>query len=295
MTIVILIILATISIGTLFGENGLIRKAQEAKDHQSNAIAMEEIGMNKIVAEYANIMKEENKDEISEEQGIIDTNTSYVGYYADVDGEGTPDGVIYADLAISKSGQWGDANGVYAYDAITDTKDYIISETDYTGTFGTKPVISAVPESDGEERFYVMALTDMNSNDYYWYGNAYISDYSTVTSVDFGTGEANTATMIEKWNSKEYGSQSNDVWGAIQPEVAKGWFLPSRGEWAAFLDNLQITNKNYNSTFGLKFCYWSSSISSAQGAWSAAPETSNLLISTMNLYPGANVRLSITF
>ena len=35
-TIVILIILATVSVSALFGENGLIKKAQEAKQHQTN-------------------------------------------------------------------------------------------------------------------------------------------------------------------------------------------------------------------------------------------------------------------
>ena len=58
-TIVILIILATISIGVLFGENGLIKKAQEAKQHQSNAVAMEEGEMDKLAEEYANIMASE--------------------------------------------------------------------------------------------------------------------------------------------------------------------------------------------------------------------------------------------
>ena len=58
-TIVILIILATISISALFGENGLIKKAQEAKDHQSNAVAMEEGEMDKLAEEYANIIASE--------------------------------------------------------------------------------------------------------------------------------------------------------------------------------------------------------------------------------------------
>ena len=55
-TIVILIILATISIGALFGENGLIKKAQEAKQHQSNAVAMEEGQLDKAAAGAANLI-----------------------------------------------------------------------------------------------------------------------------------------------------------------------------------------------------------------------------------------------
>ena len=55
-TIVILIILATVSISALFGENGLIKKAQEARDHQSNAITSEEEDLNRLTAEFANVM-----------------------------------------------------------------------------------------------------------------------------------------------------------------------------------------------------------------------------------------------
>ena len=58
-TIVILIILATISISALFGENGLIKKAQEAKQHQANAVSMEEGAMDKLAGEYANIIASE--------------------------------------------------------------------------------------------------------------------------------------------------------------------------------------------------------------------------------------------
>ena len=56
MTIVILIILATISISALFGENGLIKKAQEAKQHQANAVAMEEGQLDKAAADAANLI-----------------------------------------------------------------------------------------------------------------------------------------------------------------------------------------------------------------------------------------------
>ena len=55
-TLVILIILATISISALFGKNGLIKKAQEARDHQSNAVAMEQGELDQVAAETANLI-----------------------------------------------------------------------------------------------------------------------------------------------------------------------------------------------------------------------------------------------
>ena len=60
-TIVILIILATVTINTAFGENGLIKQAQKAKDMASNAVAKENDEMNKLEQELANIMGEEGE------------------------------------------------------------------------------------------------------------------------------------------------------------------------------------------------------------------------------------------
>ena len=74
-TIVILIILATISVSALFGENGLIKKAQEAREHQSNAIAMEQGEMDKLADEYANVMAEGIQGDHTD--GNIDPETGW--------------------------------------------------------------------------------------------------------------------------------------------------------------------------------------------------------------------------
>ena len=47
---------------------------------------------------------------------------SYVGYYADIDGDGTVDGIIFADLLHGKTGQWGNSNGTYTIPTIESTK-----------------------------------------------------------------------------------------------------------------------------------------------------------------------------
>ena len=39
-------------------------------------------------------------------RGTIDKTKSYVGNYADLTGDGTVDGVIFADLAVGGSGKW---------------------------------------------------------------------------------------------------------------------------------------------------------------------------------------------
>ena len=58
-TIVILIILATVSINVVLGEGGLIQQAKLAKELASNSMIAEEESMNTLMQEYANIMASE--------------------------------------------------------------------------------------------------------------------------------------------------------------------------------------------------------------------------------------------
>ena len=58
-TVVILIILATVSINVVLVEGGLIQRAQEAKDLTEQAAADEAESLNSLLAQYTNIMAEE--------------------------------------------------------------------------------------------------------------------------------------------------------------------------------------------------------------------------------------------
>ena len=190
-------------------------------------------------------------------------------------------------------------DGKYTINTIENVKDYYISQINYSGDFGTKDVLCSTGE--GNERFYLMALTDFNPGiKYCWYYEAVgkISDYYT-TSINFGTGKQNTLNMIEKWNNKEYGAQdidkyNKDVWGQIQTKVNEGWFLPSRGEWSAFAEELEITARNYMDK-SLSASYWSSSIdnettSAYSPTFSAIGRMSEGSVNCLD-----NVRLSTTF
>ena len=242
----------------------------------------------------------------------ISKSTSYVGYYADIEPDGKVDGVIYADLAKGDNVEkkWNNnPNSKYTIPTVTEgLKDYYISKTNYKANegFGTKDVIS--PTGTGKDRFYIMALTDIdgkrNGTYYDWYNAAYgqMSDYATTTSEDFEKGKSNTTTMISKWNATAYGAQNNcsahkDMWGQIQEKVNNGWFVPSRAEWLAFGGELGISedssNEKYYGNFGLSNSYWSSSQSSAHGAWFANFYLGSMGFNTVsgNYY----VRLSATF
>ena len=276
-TIIILIILATVAINFAFGDNGLIKQAELARDMTANS-TVEEEKMTSNLLEYMNSQFGSTVKDPDPTEPPIDKEETKVGYYADIDGDKTPDGIIYADLAVGKSGQWEDEDGEfeYSYEAITGTKDYYISKTDYEGPFGTKDVLTAIEGSEGKDRFFVMALTDFNVGvKYHWYyaSLGQMDDYETTTSLDFGKGRSNTENMIERWNGSEYGPQNADniefnldMWGVIQDEVKNGWFVPSKGEWAAFGDVLEITADKYLD-YGLSREYWSSSQNYEMGAW----------------------------
>ena len=289
-TIIVLMILAGISLSFVLGDNGILKKAQESADAYKNASQSEQQTLQNI----ENYLYGENGGNNTGDNTTggggstnppttnkISKSTSYVGYYADIDADGTVDGVIYADKAVGNqgSGKWNDSDGVYTIPKVTEgLKDYSISQGSYTGNFGTKAVIS--PTGTGEERFYIMALTDIdgktNGTEYDWYHAAYdkgISDWSTITSTEFGTGKTNTATMIAKWNAKAYGdpdkcTNHKDMWGQIQTKVKDGWFVPSKAEWAAFAGESGITSSNYVN-FGLSSYYWSSSLDATGIAWGA--------------------------
>ena len=94
------------------------------------------------------------------------TESSGVGYYADIDGNGSVDGIIFEDFKVGGSGTWGNANGKYTIPTVSETKNYYISKKSYTDKFGTKDVLT--PIGTGNNRFYVMTLTDKMSNYCEW-------------------------------------------------------------------------------------------------------------------------------
>ena len=130
------------------------------------------------------------------------TEESGVGYYADTDGDGTPDGIIFADFKNGGSGSWGGTN--YTISTVTGLKEYYISQTNYNGPFGTKNVLSA--RGSGNARFNVMALSDYNNSSTYAFANA-----QSITSGEWKTPTIATwstfAGQLEITNSNygEYG------------------------------------------------------------------------------------------
>ena len=259
-TIIVMLILVAVTIsmavnGGLFGYAG--KAAGETKNELNKEQQIANRGIEVDGKWYNSIDEYLNKDkEQTPPAETISKEKSYVGCYADVDGNGTVDGVIYADLAIGGNGIWNpsgyDTEPSYSYEAVaaSELKDYYVSGT-ADGDFGNGvEVLTATGE--GKDRFYVMALEDLTTPEYttfYWYYNAAgkISDYETATSTEFGTGKANTAKIKGYWDTQTYGEQNpRDLWAQI--DITSGWFLPSYEEWVAFLSVFNVSYDDYDFT-----------------------------------------------
>ena len=134
------------------------------------------------------------------------TGNSGVGYYADTDGDGTPDGIIFADFKKGGSGSWesgtlGFGSSKYTIPTFTGLKEYYVSKTNYNGAFGTKDVLSS--RGSGNARFQVMALSDYNNS----------ATYNFINAKGIHSGE---------------------------------WSVPTINEWTAFGGQLGITTSNYS-------------------------------------------------
>ena len=60
-TIIILIILSTVTINAVVGDNGLIQSAKNSKNSAENEVAQQTEKMNSLLTEYANIMAEDSE------------------------------------------------------------------------------------------------------------------------------------------------------------------------------------------------------------------------------------------
>ena len=227
----------------------------------------------------------------------VSLTESQVGKYIDINGDGIPEGVIFADLAVGGEGQWGDEEFKEKY-KIPMTKDRLrdyIVVGEYEDQINGKQEMLA-PILDGEDRFYIIALSNINKNQYSWYNSAYsekMPDYEKTTLNVFGSGRQNTLNMMKKWTNEEYGKQASlDIWNVIKEQVENGWFIPSIDEWCAFAGQLGITKSNYSSK-GLSGWYWSSSQSDASRAYC-------ILLGSGRVYnnhtdDGSSMRLVATF
>jgi len=285
-TIIVMLILVGVSVSVAIN-TGLFKTAsgvsKDTEEQKANELKISggQANLNGVytnIEEYAQGLVGGNKDFISE------TDSYAKDYYLDVNGV---IGIVYADLAFKEGAEE------------KDFKSYSINGTHNDPNFGEKPLLKA--ESNGDPRFYVMALEDF-TGDYYWYYSAAEHENTAVVTSDaFETGKSNTDTMIGIWNREEFGEQNGDpdgrkdIWGAIQTKVSQGWFVPSLGEWNVFVGTYDVQGEqdddgNWPFPYGFWDMYWTSSQNNKD-------VTLDIYGSTGGGYNDAifNVRLSATF
>lgn len=210
-TIVILIILATISINAVLGDKGLIKKAQQAKDMYEQSRIEEEEAMNQLMQEYENAMAEPPKPTGPEMPSTWDkTKVTAID-----DGKGNPvplpngfyyvGGDIDTGIVISdKPGDTMDASGTsmgnqFVWIPVASEADLERTEFDSNGqpTTGLDTTVWTEPYGSGhgaEASAYNVMRTQVLK-----YGGFYIGRFEAgINSTNLRTGTTTAQTVVSK-------------------------------------------------------------------------------------------------
>ena len=253
LNIVILIILATVTINFAFGEDGIIARAQQAKEITEQATRNEQESLNSLMEQYANIMADEQTPTVPEEpidpteqeptpieevtKGEIQDDTTKVEAPIDSDGD-TPDetGTIYipGGFGIDEESP-NDINDGIVISNVDDTKQFVwipVSEEELGEMYFEAPgtVLSSVSGMDTVTTDVYSKLRDKRTGE--------IMDTSTnkpgttryrepdiLTDTDSGIGgdasSENLATIKSVFATElaEYGINS----GSSDVQVLNAW------------------------------------------------------------------------
>ena len=280
-----LLILAGVTINLAVNNQGIFSKAKTATSAYKNATEEEQKGIDEADKEIAKYMPKGTTLSISSFPKISVSGLKY----ADLDGDGTADGIIVADISKAstdkttyKMGNPWCYSGSFTYTKkdTSELRKYLENTYKYTNADGSQVdgTLIKCTNNTGTPRYYVLSLANYDGNDHYWYKNAWgkMSD-SLFTLDSFGKGKENTEKMIERMKNHanyeyDYGEpttgENADIWNIIEDKVKEGWFVPSNGEWAAFASYLNTSSTNYE-RYGLSnnSSWWSSSQYDGGRAW----------------------------
>ena len=223
-------------------------------------------------------------------------------------------------MAHSANGKWNsDSDSGYKYDAVdtSSLKSYeIVGQCE--GKFGETEKVDVIAPVEGtgtKDRFYVMALEDLDNSTHHWYyaADGNLNNLVSADIINFteDSGKKNTKDMLDIYGKTvENGGYGEpvpeeslyDLWAMTKlkdknEEKMGGWFVPSRVEWSAFGDMLytekKITKSNYYHY--LKGLYWSSSQYNNRLAWTANFSSPTYYMDHNYVRDWLHVRLSATF
>ena len=249
-------------------DRGIFNKAKVATGTYKNAAANEEMGLDEADNEIDKYSVTTGKGTTLQSSSFPKISVSGLKY-ADLDGDGTADGIIVADISTEattyKGGNpLGDSNGSFSYTKVSsglreysENSSYKYTNADGSEVEGT---LIKYTNNTGTPKYYIISLANYDGNEHYWYKNAdgKMSDYSRFTSKDFGKGKENTVKMIDRMKNHasydpDYGAGTNsDIWNIIEDKVKEGWFVPSAEEWAAFASSLYTSQTTADTNYYVK-------------------------------------------
>ena len=303
-TIIVLLILAGVTIQMATSGEGIFGRAKNAANtyrksatDENTTLAGHETEIDKTINEFVDGAQEGQGGGTTGggEQGggqdvddgtSLPTATSYVGCYADINGDGVAEGLIYADLALGRTKENKDVHYTGAYPSDekfpnyliqydipkrTGLKKYKIVNENYKGDFGIHPLITTVENTSGNNRFHIIALK------YEKIENSLAKCYFNVkrgeTSNSFGSGMANTQKIMNNWKA---GEGETDTYKAIKAKVDAGWFIPSLDETAAELGELEYGKKMDDDNMRLnEYDIWSAYVDLGTNVTSSKAERDN--------------------
>ena len=176
-TIVILIILATVTINAVFGDNGLIKQAELAKDLSSNSTEAEYEGLNNLFDQFANVISEDSEisvpptepDKIADIKPNTEDNIDYFDKTTELKDDSGDSVWVPGGFGITEDSATDADNGVVIQDA--KGNEFVwIPVPDYTTMYVEAAGTKLSGESSG-----VTTTTDVYSklrvreNDEYYY------------------------------------------------------------------------------------------------------------------------------
>ena len=177
-TIIVIIILSTVTIDLAFGNNGLIKRAQLAKDMAANSTTAEQEEMNRVMEEFTNIMEEDNEITVPDE---LEWDTSKVTPVESADGVTVPVPIGYT--ASGATGENSVNDGFVIYEG-TD----VVNDSNVPTAKTSRNQFVWIPVDDISQIANQTSGTDANSRQNYQ-GKLYdFSDTGATEMSNYGQG-----------------------------------------------------------------------------------------------------------
>ena len=272
-TIIVIIILSTVTIDLAFGNNGLIKRAQLAKDMAANSTTAEQEEMNRVMEEFTNIMEEDNEITVPDEPDLPEGwNGEKVTPVESADGVTVPVPIGYT--ASEATGENSVNDGFVIYEGIE-----VVNDGNVTTAKTTRNQFVWIPVSDISQIANQTSGTDANGRqnyqgklyDFSTTGATEMSNYGQGTTSyrepDIVTGSNGTSydgsstylSILGLSSSSEFKTQLQEEFNEMIESVdTYGGFYIGRyetGNLVASLNNKPVVVKGNNSISSVNWYY----------------------------------------